>query len=110
MGKAKTDRLKKKRHLLLEKLAAQDEMIRGSLVKTHKKCGRKGCRCESGELHPHTYLSFSGKGGNTIVYVRREEEAAFRRGVSACRKARSILEQISRVNIEIIKEDETHER
>lgn len=105
MGKTKSEVLKKKRQILMEKLLAQEGMIRGSLVKTQKKCGRKGCRCESGELHPHTYLSFSGKGGNTIVYVKQEEEAAFQRGVRAYTKARSLLERISRVNIEIIKED-----
>jgi hypothetical protein len=103
MGDKKTESLKRKKHKLLDKLRAHGDMIRGSLVKTRKKCGRDGCRCESGELHPHSYLSTSGKKGNTIVYVRPGQEAEFRRGVKAYRKALSLLDEISRVNIEIIK-------
>lgn len=103
MGKSKTGRLMEKRQKLLKQLHAQEEMIRGSLVKTTKKCGRRGCRCETGEKHPHAYLSVSGKGGNTIVYVTPEQEAAFRRGISSYRKAWELLEKISRLNIELIK-------
>lgn len=103
MGDKKTESLKRKKQKLFDKLTAHSDMIRGSLVKTQKKCGRAGCRCESGEMHPHTYLSTSGKKGNTIVYVRPEQEAAFRRGVRDYRNAVSLLDEISRVNIEIIK-------
>ena len=103
MGDKKTESLKRKKQKALDMLLAHDGMIRGSLVKTRKKCGRAGCRCESGEMHPHTYLSTSGKRGNTIVYIRTEQEAAFRRGVKAYRNAVSLLDEISRVNIEIIK-------
>lgn len=103
MGDKKTESLKRKRQKAMDMLLSHSDMIRGSLVKTRKKCGRAGCRCESGELHPHAYLSTSGKKGNTIVYVRPEQEAAFRRGVKAYRKALSLLDEISRANIEIIK-------
>jgi len=103
MGKSKTGQLTKKRQKLLEQLLAQEDLIRGSLVKTRKKCGRKGCRCETGEKHPHVYLSVSGRGGNTIVYVTPEQEAAFRRGISAYRKAWALMQKIGRLNIEIIK-------
>ena len=110
MGDKKTESLKRKKQKALDKLLARNDMIRGSLVKTWKKCGRAGCRCESGEMHPHTYLSTSGKKGNTIVYVRPEQEAAFRRGVSAYRNAVSLLDEISRVNIEIIREGVADEK
>jgi len=103
MGKTKTGGLSKKRQKLLEQLLEQEHLVRGSLVKTSKKCGRKGCRCETGEKHPHVYLSVSGHNGNTIVYVTPEQEAAFRRGIIAYRKAWALMEKISRLNIEIIK-------
>ena len=103
MGKPEKERLMQKRQKLLEQMIERQDMIRGSLVKTTKKCGRKGCRCEKGEKHPHVYLSFSGKEGNTIVYVAKEQEAAFRQGISSYRKAWELLEKISRMNIEIIK-------
>ncbi len=103
MAKIKTEHLLEKRQKLLDQLLSQQEMIRGSLVRTNKKCGRKGCRCEKGEKHPHVYLSVSGRKGNTIIYVTPEQEAAFQRGISSYRKTRELLEKISRLNIEIIK-------
>lgn len=103
MSKSKTERLMGKRRKLLEQLLEQEYLIRGSLVKTTKKCGRKGCRCEKGEKHPHVYLSTSAKKGNTIVYVTPQQEADFRRGITSYRKTRELLEKISRLNIEIIK-------
>lgn len=103
MGKSKMGRFLQKRQKLLDQMLENQDMIRGSLVKTTKKCGRKGCHCEKGEKHPHVYLSVSGKDGNTIVYVAKEQEAAFRQGISSYRKACELLEKISRLNIEIIK-------
>ena len=103
MAKTEIDKMLKEREKLLKRLLSKQGMIRGSLVKTTKKCGRKGCRCEKGEKHPHIYLSISGPNGNTIVYVTAGQEAAFRRGVSSHRKAREIMEKISRLNIAIIK-------
>ena len=93
----------KKRRKLMEEVLAREDLIRGSLVKTRKKCGRAGCHCESGEKHRHVYLSVGGPGGNTIVYVPASEEERFRRGTRSYREAWKLLEQISRLNIDIIK-------
>jgi len=90
---------------LLAELAGLDGMLRGTLVRTRRKCGRHGCECEKGQQHAFCYLSRSSEGSrNKIVYVKPTEEAAFESGIAAYRRAREIIEELSQININAIKQ------
>lgn len=90
---------------LLSDLAGLGCMVRGTLVRTQRKCGRHGCECEKGQLHPFCYLSRSSEGRrNKIIYVRPAEEASFESGIAAYRRAREIIEELSHININVIKQ------
>ena len=48
------------RKRLLKELGTLGNMIRGTLVHTQRKCGRKGCHCMTGgPLHDVRYLTIS---------------------------------------------------
>ncbi len=52
MKNLSTNALKKKRQELLQKLNAFDgKILRGSLIESYKKCGKPGCKCETGIGH-----------------------------------------------------------
>lgn len=90
---------------LLAELAGLGGMVRGTLVRTHRKCGRHGCECEKGQRHAFCYLSRSSEGSkNKIVYVKPAEETAFESGIAAYRRAREIIEELSHININSIKQ------
>jgi len=100
----KTKSLSRKDALLTE-LAGLGGMLRGTLVRTHRKCGRPECACAKGRQHAFCYLSRSAEGGkNKIVYVKPAEEAAFEAGVAAYRRVWEIIEELSRININVIKQ------
>ena len=109
MKKRKVEELKVKRAALMAELSGIYGMVRGSLVETGKKCGRKDCECTMGRLHPHRYLSAATKGRNKIVYVTEGERDAFAKGVKAYERAWKLVCRISEINIRIIKEGGSHE-
>jgi hypothetical protein len=89
---------------LAKELVKLSGLIRGSVVHTHKKCGRSDCECARGVLHPFCYLSRSVPGGrNRIVYVKPEEEERFAAAVRMYDRAWTILDELSELNIKIIK-------
>ena len=98
-----------KRATLIQELARMESLVRGTLVRTTKTCGRKKCSCRRGNKHPHTFLSTSIKGRTRTVYVRREQEDAFMEGISAYHKAWDLIEKISIVNIQILRQGSAHE-
>lgn len=96
--------LEARRDRLMADLSQLGEMIRGSIVETRKKCGRRECGCAEGKLHKHRYLSTGAKGKNKIVYVSDAEKAAFANGVRDYERAWKLICGIGEINIRLIKE------
>lgn len=91
---------------LARELIKQCGMIRGSVVHTKRKCGRESCKCAQGQLHPFCYLSRSIPGsGNRIVYIKPTEEKAFTQATGMYKRVWEIIEELSELNINAIKED-----
>jgi hypothetical protein len=99
----------KNRHkqiVLAKELAGLCGMVRGSVVHTKRKCGRPGCECSMGKLHPFCYLSRSSSGSrNKILYVKPSEEKAFDRASKMYERAWAIIEELTELNIKEIKEN-----
>jgi len=96
--------LLRERTRLSEELGNLSHLIRGSLVVGKKKCGRKGCPCQEEALHPHVVLSTTYPEGKTrIVYVPQVSREAAAGAVGAYRRARELLEELSTINVELLK-------
>lgn len=96
----------KNKEEIMKDLACRGNLIRGSLVHTHRKCGKLNCACAQGtRLHPVRLLSTSMKGGrNKMTYVRKEEEAAVEAGIAAYNQVRELIDTLSTLNIAEIKQ------
>lgn len=103
-------RLIRKRHKLMEQARRREALIHGSLVHTHKKCGRKLCACEKGQLHPHIYLYQSVKGKKSTIYLSKREAKKIRANLKAYREVMDLLESISDVNIKVLKFKDSKQR
>lgn len=53
-----------------------DLVLRGSIVTTRGRCGKKRCRCVEGEGHERTALSLSVGNKTATVYLHGEAEVA----------------------------------
>ena len=96
--------LRGRRRRLAHSLPDVEGLISGSVVEQGRRCGKEGCRCARGELHgPYTYVVLPRVGGRTpTVYVPTSAAEAVRRGAAISLQVRGALEEISRINIELL--------
>ena len=80
-----------------------DPLIRGCLVTMIRVCGRSNCRCARGHKHRSLYLSQSIHGKLKMIYIPKEAEAAMREGVSNYRRAKVLLNRLSKIHIRRLK-------
>jgi len=97
---------RKNKDEIMKELASLGNLIRGSLVRTHRKCGKPNCACAQGKhLHPVSLLSTSVKGGrNKMTYVKKEEEEAIEAGICAYNRVWEIIDALSALNVAEIKQ------
>jgi hypothetical protein len=95
----------KRKQRLMDELAGLGNLIRGSLVRTARKCGKKNCACATGgEGHPVCLLSTSTvKSRNKMTYVGKADEETVSAGVMAYRRAWEIIEEVSALNVASLK-------
>jgi len=98
------DELYALRFKLWQKLVNVRDFMRGSVVTLYRPCVYRGClRCKKGEKHPGVYLSVSKKGKTQLVYLSKGIEGKVRQWTSNYRELKEILEEISEINLEIVK-------
>ncbi len=99
-----TRQLRARRRRLARSLPDVEGLISGSVVEQGRRCGKEGCRCNSGELHgPYTYVVLPRAAGRTrTVYVPAAAAEAVRAGAAVSAQVREALEEISAVNIELL--------
>lgn len=95
--------LEKRRDELLAELHSLGNLMRGSLVQTRVKCGRKGCMCESGEKHIKPHLSVNLHGRTRGCYVGHVREAAVSALLREYQHAWRIIEDLTEVNLELLR-------
>jgi hypothetical protein len=100
--------LRRKRAHLAARLSDLEEMLRGTLVTRYKKCGKPGCHCTQGKGHgPAYYLSVTLSPGKTrSYYVPAKLRRIVERYVANYRTFRSIAEEITRINRELLERGE----
>jgi hypothetical protein len=81
----------------LAQLVSQRGIVRGSLLLRRRVCGKAGCKCTRGELHPSLYLVITEKGKTRQLYVPRDWEERVRRWVEDYHQARGLMEEVSRI-------------
>lgn len=83
------------------------EVLRGSLVKRFRRCGRGSCHCaEKGDPGhgPAYFLMVTLAPGKTIqVYVPAEHKKAVQMWINNFQRARKILEKVSTINRGLLK-------
>ena len=80
----------------LAQFVHQEPFIRGSLVDSTFKCGKKNCWCsKSGKGHPACYLSIRVGSKRKMIYVPKEQEKQMRAWV---KNHKEIIKRITTVS------------
>ena len=98
--------LLKKRDLLSKKLSSFGvEILRGSLIKRYKPCGKSGCKCANGLGHgPKHYLSVSQKKARPRMdYVPQKVTDQVKNYLENYQQLKAIIEEICLINLELLK-------
>ena len=95
--------------MLLRQLPPLKATLRGSLIERFKRCGRPGCKCARGVGHgPKVYLSVSvPRARPVMVYVPQDHRRDVEQWVANYRRARQLLDEISEINLELLRRRET---
>ena len=101
----RAERLALRRHRLVEQLAQLGPVLRASLIERFTQCGKGRCKCMAGEKHgPAYYLTVScAKGKTRQVYVPKDLQPVAERWVRNYHQAMTVLEEISSINLELIR-------
>jgi len=84
----------------LAKLVHEQPFLCGSLVVLHRVCGKEGCKCSRGELHPGLCVALRVGENRKMIYVPQALEATVRRWVATYEKAWHLMEEISQAFLE----------
>jgi hypothetical protein len=79
---------------LLEDCLGREPLLPGSVYTLRRKCGKPNCRCNRGELHESTVLSYRGQGRPRNISPRPEQIDSLRtmtHDYRRCRQARAKL-------------------
>ena len=81
----------------LTQLLSQRGVIRGTLLRRRRKCGKANCRCAHGEGHESLFLAISENGRTRQLFVPKDWESRVRLWVEDYHRARELLEEVSRI-------------
>jgi len=84
----------------LAKLVHEQPFLCGSLVPLQRVCGKPGCKCSRGELHPGLCVALRVGDKRKMIYVPQAMEATVRRWVSTYQKVWHLMEEISQASLE----------
>ena len=105
MSNTKIQNLLERRKQLAEELAKHAGLLYGTWVERYTVCSRKGCKCHSSEKHgPRYHLAVMEDGKQRQHYIRLEYKELALRGLAHNRIIEEILQEITRINLELMKE------
>jgi len=73
----------------------QQPFLCGSLVTMQRTCGKSGCKCTRGELHPGLYVALRVGEKRKMILVPKAMEQTVRQWVTTYQEAWQLMEKIS---------------
>src|SRR5580704_8690485 len=109
MKSSSSPALRRRRRQLLRALPPIEQVLRGSLIETYKRCGRASCHCVDGPGHgPKRYLSTIARTGERprLGYVPNATYPQVAAFIGNYRKLQERLNEICAINAEPLRRRE----
>jgi hypothetical protein len=94
--------LKRRKRRLLTLLRIPPDALPGSLVLSHRRCGKPGCHCAEGAAHPFYSLTFMVDGKKHVESVPAEWIDAVRPAVDAGRGFKDSVAELFAINAQLL--------
>ena len=94
--------LKRRKRALLARLQIPPDALPGSLVLTHRRCGKSSCHCAKGAGHPFYTLTFMVDGKKHVESIPAEWIDAVRPAVKAGRGFKDSVAELFVINAQLL--------
>jgi len=94
--------LKRRKRRLLTRLRIPADALPGSLVLSHRRCGKPGCHCAEGVAHPFYTLTFMVDGKKHVESIPAEWRDAIRPAVEAGRGFKDSVAELFVINAQLL--------
>ena len=103
LSKLTVAQLQARRLDLVGQLPGVEGVLRGSLQRQFRRCGKVGCHCAQGEPHgPYVYLAVNSEARRGMVYVPAKTLPEVERRVGLTGLIEDVLAEISAINVELL--------
>ncbi|WP_374704127.1 MULTISPECIES: DUF6788 family protein [unclassified Mesotoga] len=105
MSNAYVEKLLARRAILLKELSTLSHLIHGSWFERYSTCSRRNCSCHTGNRHgPRHYLVVQEEGRQRQKYVPKSQVSAALKGIEQYHRLQEIVEEITQINLALMKE------
>jgi uncharacterized protein DUF6788 len=94
--------LKRRKRRLLTRLRIPPDALPGSLVLSHRRCGKPGCHCAEGTAHPFYSLTFMIDGKKHVESIPAAWIDAVRPAVDAGRGFKDAVAELFAINAQLL--------
>jgi len=88
----------------LRKILDSSGMLHGTVIERQRACGKPNCKCTRGQKHRSLYLVVTEGGKPRQLYVPADWEQTVRQWVQDYQKARELMEEVSRIHWQKVRE------
>ena len=91
---------------LLVELGTLSHLLHGSWVERYSVCSRADCKCHRGERHgPRHYLVVNEAGRQRQKYIPNSQANIAMQGIAQYRRLQEIADQITQLNLALLREN-----
>ena len=94
--------LRRRKRRLLTRLLVPADALPGSLVLSHRRCGKPGCHCAEGAAHPFYTLTFMVHGKKHVESIPAQWIDAVRPAVEAGRGCKDSVAELFVINAQLL--------
>jgi len=102
--------LRRRKATLLRQMVVPPDLLRASFVERFTTCGKSNCACAQGQRHGPFYYLVSGlTPGNVLKFLLKSpsQKENGHRGVAHYQEHWEGLEELSQINAELLRRDES---
>lgn len=95
-------RLRQRKFELLRRFRIPDDLLPGSLSRSHLRCGKPTCHCAQGEGHPVWSLTFMVQGKKRVQHIPKDWVEEVQRRVEAGREFQDAVREVLAANAQLL--------
>ena len=105
MTEKQVQKLEGRKRGLLAELGGSWLLLRGTAFERYSVCARPACKCRKGERHgPRNYVAVTHNRRQRQHYVPVTQVEAARAGVGQFHRAMEIIDEITQINLRLMKD------